>query len=128
MGQKSRAKRLARQERIASGEHGRSRAKHGGMSQKEQWLLVGVIAVVIVALGLVAKTAFTSSPASAPAASPASDTMSSMNNDASDGPGIAVGKRVAMANMAMPASSGSHVSLAKYRGKKLIMYFYEGVT
>jgi peroxiredoxin len=49
-------------------------------------------------------------------------------NDSSGGQGIAVGKRVAMADMAMPASSGKQVALGKYRGKKLVVYFYEGVT
>jgi peroxiredoxin len=49
-------------------------------------------------------------------------------NDTSGQTGITVGKRVAMANMAVPASTGRNLTLSQYRGRKLVVYFYEGIT
>jgi hypothetical protein len=123
MGQKSRAKRLARQQNAAPKEHARTRGRRNGFSRREQWLLLVALAVVVIGLGAMTKSVLTSTATSS---APTSN-MPSMN-DSSGGQGIAVGKRVAMADMAMPASSGKQVALGKYRGKKLVVYFYEGVT
>ena len=122
MGKKSRAKRVAREAEGPQRGHVHSRRWQGGFSRTEQFFLLGLVALVVIALGFMAMTAFTSAPSSTPATN-----MSSMNS-ASDGSGIAVGKRVGMATMAMPASSGGNVALSNYRGKKLVVYFYEGVT
>jgi hypothetical protein len=122
MGKKSRAKRLAREAQGPRREHVHSRGQQRGLSRIRQSALIGLVVMVLIGLGFVAKSAFISASSST-----AATNMSSQNAAAGE-PGIAVGKRVAMADMAMPASSGGNVALSKYRGKKLVVYFYEGVT
>lgn len=126
MGQKSRAKRIAGQQKSLSKGPARAHRRQQGFSRLQQWFLIGVVAITVIAVGFLAKSAFTSSSTASPSSSPPSN-MSSMN-DSSGGQGIAVGKRVAMTGMALPASSGRDVTLNTYRGKKLVVYFYEGVT
>lgn len=54
---KSRAKRLAREGQGPERGHTRSRRRQGGFSRTEQFFLLGLVAVVAIALGLMAESA-----------------------------------------------------------------------
>ena len=122
MGKKSRTKRLVREGQIPPNERVHSQ-RRGKQNRANLWSVLGVVAIVVVGVGFIAKSALTSTPV----ASPGTGTVPSMN-DTSGQTGITVGKRVAMANMAVPASTGRNLTLSQYRGRKLVVYFYEGIT
>ncbi|MCL4545426.1 MAG: redoxin domain-containing protein [Chloroflexi bacterium] len=81
------------------------RITRGARGQSRRWLwasLAGVIVVVIVAFGLV------------------------MSHSGGAVAGTALG--TAVPNVALPSTAGHPISLAGYRGRKVVLYFYEGST
>jgi cytochrome oxidase Cu insertion factor (SCO1/SenC/PrrC family) len=79
-------------------------ARHVG-SRSRRWLwggLAGIIVVVIVAFAVV------------------------VSHSGSAVGGTALG--TAVPGMALPSTAGQPISLADYRGRKVVLYFYEGST
>jgi hypothetical protein len=120
VGKKSRAKRLAREGLGPHRELVHSRGRQDGFGQANRWYVLGAVLIVALGLAFILKSALGSTSSATNRAS----TPASMSGEQ----GILVGKHVAMASMALPSSSGGNVALNKYRGKKLVVYFYEGVT
>jgi hypothetical protein len=125
VGKKSRAKRLIREGNLAPREHAHSRGRQAGLTPANQWVILGAVIVLVVGLAFMLRSALTSG---SPTASTATNSTATMQDSMNKAQGAAVGQHVTMANMALPATSGGHVALSRYRGKKLVVYLYEGIT
>lgn len=118
MGQKSRAKRQHRAQAPAGV------SSHRSATRSFSWPILAVVLLVVIAGGTVVGKGFLSSPS--PSTSSPGASMPSGSTTSSEG--AALGWPVAGSSEAFASTQGKSVSLRNFRGKKLVVYFYEGFT
>jgi hypothetical protein len=121
MGQKSRAK---RQRQVQA--KGRAPGRRSSV-QHFLWPVLALVLVVAIAGAAVAGKGLLSSP-SPSTASTGSPATSMPSDSSTSSDGAVLGRPIAGRSVAFASTQGTAVSLQRYRGKTLVVYFYEGFT